>query len=160
VNLTVRPTSRQPVWCLRTPHRRTLFGEGWGRWEALVRWVVQRKYNQGSYVCLPREYEGEVWSEVYVNRAKIHTRHVHSSRLGEDLCSWPRATILWQKMPVQDCVNTEPTCAVLCILNTGPPWHGSCVGFQAPLLPTGILPFKISPQVWIVFLFILNSNCL
>jgi len=47
-------TRRQPVWCLRTSHKRTLFGEGWERWAALVRWGVEGVYDRDYYICSPR----------------------------------------------------------------------------------------------------------
>jgi len=58
----MQPTRRQPVRCQCTSHRRALFGKGWGRSAARVKWVVEGWYNQGNFDSLARG----VW-EGFVN---------------------------------------------------------------------------------------------
>jgi len=45
-----------------------------------VRWGGQGGYNKGSHVCSPREWEGEMSSEVSMNHAKIDPCPAQSSR--------------------------------------------------------------------------------
>jgi len=63
-------TTRSPLWTKKKiftyifcdfvsksekmSHNRTLFGEGWGRWAALVRCSVEGLYNRDHYICSPR----------------------------------------------------------------------------------------------------------
>jgi len=85
VNLKERPTRCQPVWCLCTTHRQTLFCEVWCG------------FNQGSYVCVQRGVRVGYWGWMLVGVTWVVCVH------GGSLCSWSalRRGLAWAIRPEQ-----------------------------------------------------------
>jgi len=81
---------RQPVRCLCMPHRRTLFGEGWGRWAARLseEWCRRRlQVRQRPFFMLAKGIRGwdVVWSDCYPRQNRPMPRALFTKKRTRDL---------------------------------------------------------------------------